>query len=59
MIALRRVAAAATVAVPKRAFALPMQLMGYADMHEKEKALEAAFFKYDLSNCKVVDKILT
>uniref|UniRef100_A0AAV1UQM5 Uncharacterized protein n=1 Tax=Peronospora matthiolae TaxID=2874970 RepID=A0AAV1UQM5_9STRA len=41
MLALRR---AAAVAVSKRAFASPMQLMGHANMHEKEKAMEAAFF---------------
>ena len=50
MLALRR---AAAVAVSKRAFASPMQLMGHANMHEKEKAVEAASFKYVLSVNKI------
>lgn len=44
---------------PKRAFALPMQRMGRADFHEKEKAVEAAFFKYASPPNPIVDAVLT
>ncbi|KAH7467314.1 hypothetical protein KRP22_013217 [Phytophthora ramorum] len=40
MLAARR----AAVAVPKRAFASPIQSMGLADLRDKEKAAEAVFF---------------
>lgn len=42
MLAVRRAAAA----VPKRAFASPVQSMGLSNLQDKEKAAEAVFFKY-------------
>ena len=53
MLAIRRAVAAA----PKRVFVSPMgQIMHFSNFRDKEKAVEAVYFKYVYTISKIVKK---